>query len=226
MKRLCFPVAALLLAAATLAVPRTSSAIVFVDYSFDETNSTLTVTSPIAASIPPGTMDGHIRVSYSSGAGGEIVDGPASLEILDLDLGLDVHANFLGQPFTVTGPASASLMDPVDGTLTGNQLDFANAPGQFHAFGSIICTGSPCGFVGLASGVPFDFDSTGSVPLPVLTLASLHGTIAGLSFGSGSFAIVATLNLNAEETGRQLPEPASAAFAALGALALLFRARR
>lgn len=219
--------ARLLPAIAALAFAGRASALVIVDYAFSDPNSTLSITSPISATIPPGSIDGQIRVAYTSDPLGDIENGPATLEILNLDANLDVSSNLLGQPFTLTGPASAHLQSPVDGELTGgNQLDFGGAMGSFHAFGTLTCTGTPCGLVHFPSGTPVPFDGTGSAPLPTLALASIHGTLTGLTFTVGSVSIVASLTINGEETGRQLPEPGVAALVALtGALALGARRR-
>jgi hypothetical protein len=207
---------------AVLAFAHRASALTVVDYAFDQTNSTFSITSPIQASIPPGTMDGQIRVSYTSDSLGNITNGPATLEILNVDAGLDVQSTFFNQPFTLTGPVSAHLDSPVDGELTGNQLDFGNALGSFHAFGTVTCTGTPCGFVNLPSGSPVAFDGTGSAPLPVFTLGSIHGTLSGLTFMVGSVSITASLTINAQ----QVPEPAAAALLALAGAALALRERR
>ena len=220
------PLARLVGLLAPLALAGRASALVIVDYAFSDPNSTLSITSPVQVTIPPGTIDGEIRVSYTSDSLGNIQNGPATLEILNLDAGLDVHSSFLGQPFTLTGPASAHLQAPVDGELTDSQLDFGSAAGSFHAFGSLTCSGTPCGLVNFPSGTPVPFDGTASVPLPVLTLASIHGTLTGLTFNVGNASIVANLTINGEETGRKIPEPAAAALAALACAGLAFRARR
>ncbi|HTO07853.1 MAG TPA: hypothetical protein VMR86_12450 [Myxococcota bacterium] len=217
----------LLSAAALLALAGRASALVIVDYAFsDQTDSSLAITSPVQVSIPPGTIDGLIRVTYTSDSQGNIQDGPATLDVLNMDAGLDVSSSFLNQPFTLTGPVSAHLLDPVDGELSGTQLSFGNAPGDFHAFGTITCTGTPCGAVHLPSGTPVPFDGTGSVSLPVLTLGSIHGTLTGLTFTVGSASIVATLTINGDETGRQIPEPAAAALLTLAGSLLALRGRR
>jgi hypothetical protein len=212
---------------ACLGLARGAGATVIVDYGYNDTTSTLMVSSPAAVSIPPqGTLEGTVRISYSSNSSGDIVDGPATLDVFDLNSNLDIQTN-LGGPVTLTGPASASLEDPVEGTLTGTQLSFGGAIGTFHAFGSITCTGTPCALVSLPSGSPVAFDGTGSVPLPTLTVASIHGTISGLSFKVGNLTVTASLLLNGSETGRTVvPEPTLLSLVAASAALGLLRRRR
>ncbi|HTO55984.1 MAG TPA: PEP-CTERM sorting domain-containing protein [Myxococcota bacterium] len=212
---------------ACLGLARGAAATVIVDYGYDDTNSTLTVSSPAAVSIPPqGTLEGTVRISYSSNSSGDIVNGPATLDVFDLNSNLNIQTN-LGGAVSLTGPASTSLEDPVEGTLTGNQLSFGGAMGMFHAFGSITCTGTPCAFVSLPSGTPVAFDGTGSVPLPTLTVASIHGTISGLSFTVGDLTVTASLLLNGSETGRVVvPEPNLLSLLGAGAALGLLRRRR
>jgi hypothetical protein len=135
-----------------------------------------------------------------------------------------VSANLLG-PITVTGPANAELTGPVGGTLTGTLLDFGGALGEFNAFGTLTCTGTPCGFAGLVSGVPTDFDETGSLALPVLTLGSISGTLTNLNFGIGG--IMASLTFDAPEVSREVvPEPSTALLVAVGLVGLAARRSR
>jgi hypothetical protein len=216
------PITRLLPAVVALALAGRASALVIVDYAFDDTNSTFSISSPVQASTPPGTFGGQIRVAYTSDSQGEIANGPATLEILNLDANLDVHSSFLNASFTLTGPTSAHLTDAVDGVLTGSQLDFGNATGSFHAFGSITCSGAPCAYLNFPSDTAVPFDGAGSAPLPVLTLGSIHGTLTGLTFMVGNVSIVASLTINAQE----VPEPAAAALAAGAGAALLLAARR
>ncbi|HKC51301.1 MAG TPA: hypothetical protein VKF60_10955 [Myxococcota bacterium] len=176
-------------------------------------------------SIPPqGTLAGQIRVSYSSSAAGDISDDPTTLEILDVSADLDVATTVLGQPVALMGPASASLQDPVAGTPVGNQPSFGAAMGSFHAFGTITCIGAICALGGLPSGTPVD--GVGTAPLPTLTVASLHGTLTGLTFTVGGLNIAASLVFTAPETGRLIPEPAAALLLALGCGARALRRAR
>jgi hypothetical protein len=220
-----FPALVLVLAAVALA--RDGRAMVIVDYAFDSTNTTLTITSPAAVSIPPqGTLSGDIHVTYS-GNGLDITDGPATLDLLNLHSDLDISTTFAGQAVTFTGPVNAELEDAVPGQLTGNQLSFNGALGTFHGFGTITCGGTVCGFINLPAGQPKTFDGSAAVPLPVMTVASLHGTITGLTFVVGGLDIVANLTFNAAETGRTAPEPTVLALGGLAlGLAALVRHRR
>ena len=199
---------------------------VAVTYAFDSTNATLSITSPAVINIPPqGTIEGLIQVTYTGTAPEEILDGPATLDIFSLSADLDIATVLFGLPVTLEGPLDADLVDPADGTLTGNTLDFGGASGLFHAAGSIVCGGTLCSVVGFTPGVPRDFDGTASVPLPLMTVASLHGTLTGLQFDIGGVAILANLTFDAPETGREVvPEPATALLLGLaGALALARR---
>jgi len=216
---------ALAAALLSLALAQHAHALVIVDYRFDSTNTTLDITSPAAVAIPPqGTLSGDIHVTYSSDALGDIADGAATLDVLNFQSDLDINTVFGGQNVSFTGPVNAELQIAVAGELTGNQLSFNGASGTFHGFGSITCGGSPCAFINLPAGVPKSFDGTASVPLPVMTVASLHGDITGLTFVVGGLSIVASLDFSASETGRTLPEPSALAAGALG-LALLALAR-
>ena len=213
-----------LLAAASL--PRISEAEVIVSYGFDSLTSTLAITSPLSVAIPPqGSFEGIIEITFTSDVAGAIVDGPATLNVFNLDTDLNIATNFLG-PVTLVGPASAELEDPVAGNLVGNTLSFAGAQGSFHAFGSLTCGGAICAAGGFTPGMPRAFDGSASVALPALTLASIHGTLAGLTFTVGGLSVVASLTFNGEETGREIvPEPAVALLLALAAGALVVRRR-
>jgi len=198
---------------------------VIVDYAFDTTTTTLAFTSPVSLSIPPqGTLTGDVHVTYTSDAQGNIVNGPATLDLLNLQSDLNINTMFLGQAVTITGPVEADLVDAVTGTLTGNQLSFNGAAGTFHGSGTITCGGALCASINLPAGQPKDFDGSASVPMPVLTVGSLHGSIAGIDFKVGALSILATLNFNASETSRTLPEPAVLALGA-ASLALMALAR-
>ena len=217
----------LILGLGLAAVAGRAGAMVLVDYAFDSTNTTLNITSPAAVSIPPqGTLSGDIQVTYSSDPLGNIIDGPARLDVLNLQANLNVSTMVFGQALGLTGPANAELVDPVDGSLTGNQLSFGNTLGSFHAFGTITCSGVICTTIHLPPGTPTDFDGTASVTLPTFTVGSLHGDITGLTFAIGSVDVVASLVFNAQETGRTIPEPAALSLAALAAGALVLRHRR
>jgi hypothetical protein len=212
-------------AVVALALAGRASANVIVSYGFDETNSTFSITSPVQLTIPPGTIDGVVKVAYSSDSQGNIENGPATLEVLDLDANMiSTPGTVGGIPFTLTGPVSAHLVSAVEGELTGDQLDFGSALGTFDASGNLVCAGTPCIAVHFPSGQPFS--GSGTVPLPVLTVASIHGIVSGLSFNIGTLPVVVAFNINGTETGRQLPEPAVAALLAGAAAALVARARR
>jgi len=218
----------LVLAFAFSLAPR-ANAVVVVDYSFDPTTTTLNFTSPIAVTLPSsdGTLTGGADVTYTTDAHGNIADGPATLDALNLQSDLSISTTFLGTPITLNGPVEADLVSPVTGTLSGTQLSFNGADGTFHGSGSITCGGSLCVSIKLTPGVAKSFDGSASVPLPVLTVGSLHGSIAGITFVFGSLDVVATLNFDATETGRTLPEPAllTLGAASLGLLALVRRRR-
>jgi len=204
-----------------------ANALVVVDYSFD-TTTVLNVTSPVNLSIPPqGTLAGDVDVTYSTDIHGNITDGPATLDVLNLQSDLDISTTYLFTPVTFVGPVEADLVSPVAGTLSGSELSFNGAAGTFHASGTITCGGSLCASIKLTAGVPKAFDGSASVPMPALTVGSLHGSIAGITFVFGSLDVVATLNFNATETGRTLPEPAllTLGAASLGLLALVRRRR-
>ena len=172
-------------------------------------------------SIPPqGTISGLIQVTYTGTAAGELLDGPATLEVFSLSADLDIATVLFGFAVTLEGPASADPVDPAEGTRTGNQLAFGGASGVFAAAGSLVCGGTICAAVGFTPGVPLDFDGEASVPLPSLLIESIHGTLTGLEFNVGGVAILANLTFDAPETGREvLPEPTTALLLALaGAL--------
>jgi len=174
---------------------------VIVDYAFDTTTTTLAFTSPVSLSIPPqGTLTGDVHVTYTSDAQGNIVNGPATLDLLNLQSDLNINTMFLGQAVTITGPVEADLVD------------------------TITCGGALCASINLPAGQPKDFDGSASVPMPVLTVGSLHGSIAGIDFKVGALSILATLNFNASETSRTVPEPAGLALGA-ASLALMALAR-
>ncbi|MFI5317611.1 MAG: PEP-CTERM sorting domain-containing protein [Myxococcota bacterium] len=220
--------AAILLASFYLA--RSASALIIVDYGFSSTAasiSTLTASFPGigTASIPPeGDLVGEIAVTFTSDSLGNIIDGPATLDVLNL-AATNLDIVFTGIGATITGNASAALRSPVDGDLNGNQLSFNSAFGVFDTSGAITCAGAICATGGFTPGVSKPFSGAAVVSVPTLTLASIHGTLTGLTFAVGSYVITASLDLNGEETGRTAPEPGSALLAALGALAIAVRAR-
>lgn len=118
---------AVLSAVASFALARPAGALIIVDYAFDST-SKLSIVSPPVDIPPQGTLTGEVRITYTSNSAGEIVSGPATLDILDLSADLNVSTT-VGTPVTVTGPASATLRSPVAGTLDGDQLSFGSAMG-------------------------------------------------------------------------------------------------
>jgi len=211
-----------------LTLPRVVDAGVIVSYAFDSVTSTLSITSPAMVSIPPqGTFDGIIAVTFSTDIAGAIVNGPATLDDFTLSTNLNISTTLFSLPVTLVGPANAELETAVAGNLTGNTLSFGSAPGSFHAFGSLACGGSPCAASGFTTGVPRAFDGSASVPLPEMTLASIHGTLAGLTFSVGGLSLVASLEFNGTETGREIvPEPSDLILVGLIAGALLVARRR
>jgi hypothetical protein len=211
---------AVLSAVASFALARPAGALIIVDYAFDST-SKLSIVSPPVDIPPQGTLTGGVRITYTSNSAGEIVSGPATLDLLNLSANLNVSTTF-GSPVTVTGPASATLRSPVAGMFDGDQLTFAGAMGSFHAFGEITCTGAICSVVQLPSGSAFPFDTIGSIALPDFTIASIHGSLMGLNFGG----ITANLTFNGPETGRQIPEPAVAELFTLAVAGLALRRAR
>jgi hypothetical protein len=219
----------LLLALSLFTVARAANALIIVDYAFDslsDPNTVLTLTSPVQLSIPPqGEISGEVQVTYTSDSLGNIADGPARLDILNLHADANISTTFSGQPITLVGPVDADLIDPVNGNLVGNQLGFGSAMASFHGFGSITCGGTICAFVNLPPGTPKAFDGTASVVMPTLTVGSLHGNITGLTFAIGGINVVATLHFDAPETGRMLPEPMIPTLCMLG-LGLFGLARR
>ena len=221
-----FSVALTLLTAVSLA--RISDAGVIVSYAFDSVTSTLDVTSPISVSLPPqGTFTGALEIAFTSDVSGAIAAGPATLNAFTLDTNLNISSTLFGQPFTLTGPASAELEDPVAGNLVGTTLSFGGATGSFHAFGSLTCGGTVCTLGGFTPGVPRAFDGSASVSLPELTLASIPGTLAGLPVNVAGLSVVASLTFNGEETGRVIvPEPGAGLLFALALGALLAARRR
>lgn len=208
-----------LVAVASLTLAQRAAALALVDYPLDGVNSKLTITSPFSAVIPPsGTLDGLIRVAYTSDSSGNIIDGPATLQMFEVssDLNIATSVPVLGS-FTLTGPVAANLKSPVVGALAGNTLSFGGATGNFHAEGTVTCTGAPCSVASLPNGQPFPFQGDRLVPVPTLTLGSIHGSLTGLTFAGVS----ATLTFDAE--GFSVPEPS---LSLLGALAVAFVALR
>jgi hypothetical protein len=222
-----FLIRSLLTCAALAAAPLPASALLMVTYDFDSTNATLAITSPVAVSIPPqGVLSGSIQITFSNDGLGNIIDGPATLDLFQIDAD---PFSFGALGANLAGDAHADLTDPpIAGTLTGSsngsggQLSFGTATGNFHGYGTGTCTlnASICGFIGFPLGVPTTFDGSKDLPMPTLTLGSIHGNLIGLTFG----AIIANLTFDAPETSRQLvPEPAAPLLltVVLGALALV-----
>jgi hypothetical protein len=213
-----------LAAVVSFALPQHASALIIVDYAFDHSvNTFLEITSPVSIKIPPqGTLDGQIQVVYTSDSSGNIIDGPATLNMFDISSVLNISTTSILGPFTITSntPVTVSLNDPVAGSLAGALLSFGGASGSFHGAGTIRCTGSPCGVVNLPNGSDFSFDSDRDVVMPTLTIGSLHGTISGFNIAGVSV----TLHFDASEL--PVPEPGVTALVALAAALVALRRAR
>lgn len=215
-----------ILASLLTAFLATTASAVPVLVTYDLSDSSLSVTSPVAVSIPPqGTLDGSVKILFTGTAAGDIVDGPVSLEAVDLAATLDIDTTLLGQQVTIAGPVNANLLAPVAGTLTGTQIDFGGASGSFSGDGVLTCGGSLCVVAGFTPGVPNPFDGTNSIPIPLLTLGSIHADFT--NFSIAGIPLTVQFTLGGEETGREVvPEPATALLVGAGLAALGVRRRR
>jgi hypothetical protein len=196
---------------------------------YDLSRSSLSITSPVAVSIPPqGTLAGSVQVAYTSNDLGDILEGPASLEAVDLQAVLDISTVLFGNAVTIAGPADVSLLAPVPGLLSGNQLDFAGASGMFSGSGTLTCGGALCGLAGFTSGVAKPFSGTTNVPLPTLTVGSISGNFN--NFAIGGFPLAVKFTLGGDEIDREIvptvPEPGTLVLLAPGMIALAAFGRR
>ena len=213
----------LLALAGSLLAPQAFALSLLVTYDLSQT--TVTLNAGIASvSIPPqGTISGKIQVLYTSDAAGDILNGPATLEAVDVNASLNINTTLDGLgPFTATGPAQGTLDAPVAGTLSGSNgtdgkgatLSFGGNQGTFTGSTTLTCGptgGTICALIGATPTKTFS--GMGSVPIPDLTLGSIHGDIAsfGIALGLGSISQISVdLSVGGQVTSMQLvPEPSS-----------------
>lgn len=212
---------------ATFAASAARAATVLVTY--DLSRSSLSITSPVTVSIPPqGTLAGSVQVAFMSNDIGDILDGPASLEAVDLQAVLAISTVLFGNPLTIAGPADVSLLAPVPGVLSGAQLDFGSATGMFSGSGTLTCGGALCSVAGFTSGVPKPFSGTTNVPIPSLTLGSISGNFN--NFSIGGFPLAVKFTLDGDEIAREIiptiPEPGTLLLLTPGLVALSIFGRR
>jgi hypothetical protein len=214
----------LLAVVAALGLSAGDARALLVTVTYDVAQSNLLITSPTLV-FNAASITGTLVVTYDADAGGNIIDGPASLDsasiLVDTGVGGLASIGF-------SGTLTAALTTPAASVLTGNSL--ADFVGTFLATGTLFCAGFCTGIgtpavnpVNELGGVPF----TGATVNPLTAPSQLLATMGFGAYTLGGTEVLGSISLIGNEISRSvIPEPGTVLLLASGVIGLASLGRK